>query len=161
MTDDAGTCGYLSVEEYLPHRPPMLLIDGIETIGADRATCWSLLERGRAAGSFLADDGSLPGIFAMELIAQTIGVWAGRQRQLRGEAPLDMGLLLGVRDLVMPAGGFAAHSRLCISVQVLVQDGPTGSFAGRISCREQLLASGCLSTFETDGAAGLERIFRL
>lgn len=160
MTDDGG-CACLSVEQYLPHRRPMLLLDGIEAIGAAQATCWSCLERDHAAGAFLADDGSLPGIFAMELIAQTVGVWAGRQRQLRGEARLDMGLLLGVRDLTMPAAGFAAHSRLSISVQMLVQDGKTGSFAGHISCRGQLLASGHIHTFQTDSAAELDRVFTI
>ena len=160
MTYEGGSI-CLSVEEYLPHRCPMLLLDGIEAVGAAQATCWTCLERDHAAGAFLADDGSLPGIFAMELIAQTIGVWAGRQRQLRGEAPLDLGLLLGVRDLTMPAAGFAAHSRLSISVQMLVQDGRTGSFEGTISCREQLLASGQIHTFQTDSAAELDRIFMI
>lgn len=150
---------YGSPADYLPHRSPMLLLDGIEQIGRDGAVCLAVVDREHAAGPFLESDGSLRSYFAIELIAQTVGVWAGYVRSREGKGQIKVGLLLGARNISPSCDAFAPGSTLRVSMRVLMQDGRAGSFEGEITCGGEVVCTGRVNTFQTDSDEELARIF--
>ncbi|PLJ48139.1 3-hydroxy-fatty acyl-ACP dehydratase [Klebsiella quasipneumoniae] len=97
---------------------------------------------------FLDTNGDLPGWFALELMAQTVGVWSGWHRQQQGQTSLALGMVLGARELVCAAGSLPGGKTLSISVKLLMQDERFGSFEGTIMVDDDVLASGRVNTFQ-------------
>ncbi|MDU4276926.1 MAG: 3-hydroxy-fatty acyl-ACP dehydratase, partial [Enterobacter asburiae] len=97
---------------------------------------------------FLNADGDLPGWYALELMAQTVGVWSGWHRQQQGQEHIALGMVLGARELVCASGHFAAGLTLDITVKLLMQDERFGSFECAISANEETLATGRVNTFQ-------------
>ena len=62
----------------------MLLLEEVEAVTADTATCRVAVSPGSVLAPFLDTNGDLPGWFALELMAQTVGVWSGWHRQQQG-----------------------------------------------------------------------------
>jgi predicted hotdog family 3-hydroxylacyl-ACP dehydratase len=95
---------------------------------------------------FLDADGDLPGWFALELMAQTVGVWSGWHRQQQNQ-DISRWVWCSARELVCASGRFAAgdagHHR-----QLLMQDERFGSFECAISADEDTLATGRINTFQ-------------
>lgn len=97
---------------------------------------------------FLNADGDLPGWYALELMAQTVGVWSGWHRQQQGQEHIALGMVLGARELICASGRFAAGLTLDITVKLLMQDERFGSFECAISANEETLATGRVNTFQ-------------
>ena len=145
----AGNSSYLHPGHYLPHTAPMLLLEQICDIGTDHARCRVTLSDTGVLGPFLTPDGQLPGWYAMEMMAQTVGVWSGWHGRRRGESP-HVGLLLGARALHCVHPSFNAGSVLDISISLLLQDERIGSFDCVIQQNEEILATGRLTTYQPD-----------
>lgn len=79
---------------YLPHRPPMLLIDSVEAADGTSARCRVCV--GEQCALFLEADGTYPASLFIEFMAQTVGVYAG-VRDAGGEP--RVGFLLGSRSV--------------------------------------------------------------
>lgn len=92
---------YLSPGDYLPHDAPMLLLEEVVSVADETATCHVTVSANSVLAPFLDPDGNLPGWFALELMAQTIGVWSGWHRQQHGQASIALGMVLGARELVL------------------------------------------------------------
>ena len=75
---------YLSPEAYLPHEAPMMLLGSVENVSDDTAVCRVAVNGQSVLAPFLNADGDLPGWYALELMAQTVGVWSGWHRQQQG-----------------------------------------------------------------------------
>ena len=101
-------------------------------------------------GNFAAldADGNLPGWFALELMAQTVGVWSEWHRMQKGLPHCALGMVLGARELVCDAGHFAAGSTLTITIERLMQDERFGSFECTIHADNISLATGRVNTFQ-------------
>ncbi|HBR1317948.1 TPA: 3-hydroxy-fatty acyl-ACP dehydratase [Klebsiella quasipneumoniae subsp. quasipneumoniae] len=106
------------------------------------------LSPGSVLAPFLDTNGDLPGWFALELMAQTVGVWSGWHRQQQGQTSLALGMVLGARELVCAAGSLPGGKTLSISVKLLMQDERFGSFEGTIMVDDDVLASGRVNTFQ-------------
>ena len=139
---------FLSPGSYLPHDVPMLLLEEVEAVTADTATCRVAVSPGSVLAPFLDTNGDLPGWFALELMAQTVGVWSGWHRQQQGQTSLALGMVLGARELVCAAGSLPGGKTLSISVKLLMQDERFGSFEGTIMVDDDVLASGRVNTFQ-------------
>ncbi|EOD8970743.1 3-hydroxy-fatty acyl-ACP dehydratase [Klebsiella quasipneumoniae] len=139
---------FLSPGSYLPHDAPMLLLEEVEAVTADTATCCVAVSPGSVLEPFLDTNGDLPGWFALELMAQTVGVWSGWHRQQQGQTSLALGMVLGARELVCAAGSLPGGKTLSISVKLLMQDERFGSFEGTIMVDDDVLASGRVNTFQ-------------
>ena len=126
---------YLPPGDYLPHDTPMLLLESVENVTDDRAVCSVTVNDRGVLAPFLDADGNLPGWFALELMAQTVGVCA-------------LGMVLGARELVCDAGHFAAGSTLIITIERLMQDERFGSFECTIHADSVSLATGRVNTFQ-------------
>lgn len=57
---------YLSPSEYLPHKSPMVLLDEVDYIDAEKARARALVDPGHVLKPFLNPDGTLPAYFAVE-----------------------------------------------------------------------------------------------
>lgn len=139
---------YLSPAAYLPHEAPMLLLEQVVDVTASGAHCRVTVSPDGVLRPFLDPHGHLPGWYALELMAQTIGVWSGWHRQQQGEPLIDLGMVLGARELVCESGLMAAGARLDITVERLIQDPRFGSFESVIQVAGQPVASGRINTFQ-------------
>ena len=139
---------YLTPGAYLPHDAPMLLLETVESVTNEQAVCRVVVNRNGVLAPFIDANGNLPGWYALELMAQTVGVWSGWHRQSRGEAQIALGMVLGARELVCAAGDFQAESLLEITVSLLMQDERFGSFDCKISANGSTLATGRVNTFQ-------------
>ncbi|EGT4254926.1 3-hydroxy-fatty acyl-ACP dehydratase [Citrobacter amalonaticus] len=139
---------YLSPGEYLPHDAPMLLLDEVACVREETAVCRVTVTSDGVLGPFLDTQGNLPGWFALELMAQTVGVWSGWHRHQQGQGTISLGMVLGARELICAAGVLPAETALSITVKLLMQDDRFGSFECAITAGEETLATGRINTFQ-------------
>jgi predicted hotdog family 3-hydroxylacyl-ACP dehydratase len=139
---------YLSPGEYLPHDAPMMLLEEVVSVTNDAATCCVTVAAGSVLAPFLDPQGNLPGWFALELMAQTVGVWSGWHRRQQGKSSISLGMVLSARELTCEAGSLPAGQTLIIKVKLLMQDARFGSFECAINVGDETLATGRINTFQ-------------
>lgn len=139
---------YLAPGAYLPHDAPMILLEEVITVTGDCAHCRVTVDKQGVLAPFIDADGNLPGWYALELMAQSIGVWSGWHRQQRGDENSALGMVLGARELTCVAGEFPANTVLDIHVKLLMQDERFGSFDCTIQAHATTLATGRVNTFQ-------------
>ncbi|MBW9461335.1 3-hydroxy-fatty acyl-ACP dehydratase [Kluyvera sp. EC_51] len=139
---------YLSPGEYLPHDAPMLLLENVISVTDETAECRVTVNHTGVLAPFLDPQGQLPGWYALELMAQTVGVWSGWHRRQHAQAAISLGMVLGARELTCAAGAFPAGKTLLVGVQLLMQDDRFGSFECTITADEETLATGRVNTFQ-------------
>ncbi|PKH23693.1 3-hydroxy-fatty acyl-ACP dehydratase [Enterobacterales bacterium CwR94] len=150
---------YLSPGAYLPHEAPMLLLQDVLSVTDEQATCRVTVEAHGVLAPFLNAEGALPGWFALELMAQTVGVWSGWHRRQQGDTASELGMVLGARELSTSTPAFTAGSTLEITVTLLMQDQRFGSFDAQISADDNIVATGRINTFQPDAEA-LAQLFQ-
>jgi predicted hotdog family 3-hydroxylacyl-ACP dehydratase len=90
--------------DLLPHRPPMLLLEGVDAEGAYLTV--------DPAAWYADGDGAMPGWFGLEVMAQAVAAFQGA----RWEGPPRAGYLVGTRAYTsVPA--FPAGARLAVRVR--------------------------------------------
>lgn len=139
---------FLNPGDYLPHDAPMLLLEEVINVSTETAHCRVRVDAHGVLAPFLDPQGDLPGWYALELMAQTVGVWSGWHRQQRGQASIALGMVLGARELVCAAGALPAGAALDITVKLLMQDERFGSFECCVSVNNAALATGRVNTFQ-------------
>jgi len=143
----------LNAADYLPHQAPMVLLENVVEVTEDTAQCSVVVSRESVLAPFLNARGALPAWYAIELIAQTIGVWSGWHGAQSGEVP-QVGMLLGGRGLKCAVPEFMAGSELLISVSMVLCDEKIASFEGVISIKGEKdnlqVAQGRLNTYQPD-----------
>ncbi|WP_052282684.1 3-hydroxy-fatty acyl-ACP dehydratase [Kluyvera genomosp. 1] len=139
---------YLSPGDYLPHDAPMMLLDEVVDVSEETACCRVTVAASGVLTPFLDAQGDLPGWFALELMAQTVGVWSGWHRHQRGETHIALGMVLSARDLRCDESRFPAGTTLTITTTRLMQDARFGSFECTIEAGSHPLASGRINTFQ-------------
>lgn len=139
---------FLSPGDYLPHDAPMMLLDEVVAVSEETAICRVTVSAHSVLAPFLDTQGDLPGWFALELMAQTVGVWSGWHCHQRGEKHIALGMVLSARELHCEASRFPAGLTLTISTTRLMQDARFGSFECAIEAGDAMLASGRINTFQ-------------
>lgn len=115
------------VAELLPHQPPMILIDALISLEGEVLTC-----RARVRGDEpFAEDGRIPGLVALEYIAQTVAVQRGIIGLLRG-LPISRGLLVSCRALDLHVDDFGPGDALTITAAPHSEFGGFASFSARV-----------------------------
>lgn len=108
---------------YIPHRPPMLMIDEVIFADPELESGEAFYVPGNRPMAGLNPDGSLPSHVIMEVMAQGCAAVLGVCRMLRGEPPMTRALLLSVRGFqIRRRGAFPAGQRLLISVSRELKD---------------------------------------
>ena len=139
--------------QFLPHAAPMVLLETVIEVTAETARCSVNVSKDSVLAPFLNVRGALPAWYALELIAQTVGVWSGWHGAQSGEPP-QVGMLLGGRALKCSVPEFAAGSELFISVSMVLRDEKLASFEGVICIKQEKdnlqVAKGRLNTYQPD-----------
>ena len=138
-----------SAEHYLPHQSPMVMLDEVHAVGDSDAECRVTVSKESVLAPFLDAQGCLPNWFAIELMAQTIGVWRG-WHGLQQATPPMIGMLLGGRAISCELSQFPAGSELRVCVHLILQDEKIGSFECSISIAGKQVACGRLNTYQPD-----------
>jgi predicted hotdog family 3-hydroxylacyl-ACP dehydratase len=124
----------------------MLWVRTLCGIDAESVTCETVVDD--AFAPFLDADGALSSVALMEIIAQSIGVWAGWHDKMAGR-PAQSGMLLGCRQLRSAKPSFAYGARLRVEARKLVEQNGVGSFDARIFQDGAEVAAGTLTTYQT------------
>ena len=122
---------YLSPREYLPHEPPMVLIDEVVYVDENKALTKCYVNHEGVLSPFLNEDGNLPSFFALEIFAQSVGIWNGYNQHGTGNKT-KMGMILGARDLKVKEPFFKTGYVLNIEVYKNMSDGTLANFEGKI-----------------------------
>lgn len=133
---------------YLPHDTPMLLLEKVVSVTENTAHCQVTVNREGVLAPFLDEKGNLPGWFALELMAQTVGVWSGWHRHQNGQQSIALGMVLGARELICAAGYLPTGETLDVQVNLLMQDERFGSFECVIYSGAEKVAAGRINTFQ-------------
>jgi len=141
---------YLAPHRYLPHEAPMCLLERVIDVKQESAHCQVRVSADGVLAPFLDSEGRLPGWFAIEIIAQTVGVWSGWHTLNASGESVGVGMLLGGRGLRCPEGRFPANTLLDCTVTLLMRDGKIGSFEGEILASNRPMASGRVNTYQPD-----------
>jgi predicted hotdog family 3-hydroxylacyl-ACP dehydratase len=96
------------IAEVVPHAGEMILLDSIEAIEAERIVCVKTVRPGTL---FVDSDGSLPAWVGVELMAQSIAVWAGCCARAE-QQPVQLGFLLGTRHYTCNVDAFPSGCHL-------------------------------------------------
>ena len=113
----------LKVEDLVPHRPPMVLIDAVESVDLPSATL---------VASFTAREEWSGNWFALEYMAQTAAALAGAFDKAAGEAACRPGVLLGTRRLDLGIARFVPGAKYCVKAVREYEDGDSAAFSCEI-----------------------------
>ncbi|WP_159566194.1 hotdog family protein [Budvicia diplopodorum] len=143
---------------YLPHQAPMVLLDRVYAIEKDNAVCEVSVSADGALAPFLTPQGTLPAWFAIEIMAQTIGVWSGWHGRQHNEAP-EIGMLLGSRGFKSTLDHYPNGSLLRSTATMLLRDDRLASFECRLDIDGQTVAQAKLNVYQT-GQQELDRLIQ-
>lgn len=128
--------------DFIPHEKPMVFVDHILEIGDDFAIAELLI----TPELMFSDDSGLPTWVSIELMAQTVSLYAGSQGQKNAQTP-KIGYLLGTRKLNLPCEYFALGQTVRIkATQQYLHEG-LGQFFCEIEYQDHTI-SAILSVYE-------------
>lgn len=111
------TCPIENPAFLLPHSGHMILIDRVLEYGDD----YVYVEAKVDEKHILLHDGALPSTAGMEIMAQSIGAFAGIQALLANEQ-VKLGFLLGTRRLDLYAENIPIGTKLLATAKISTQD---------------------------------------
>lgn len=141
------TSPFPAIEELLPHRASMLLIDKVIDRDSNSVRCLAT----PCADAWYADNaGAMPAWIGIELMAQTIAVQVALNKRAQG-LPMRPGALLGSRNYTATHPSFAAGQPLTIEASMeFSDDSGLGAYQCHITAASETLASATLKVFEPD-----------
>ena len=135
------------VAAYLPHESPMILLETLVSISPEEVVAQVSVSADGVLSPFLTVEGDLPGWYAIEMMAQAIGVWSGWHGMQNGRPPL-LGMLLGVRGFEIDLPVFSNEMILDVSALQLMSDGKLGSFSCLVRCAGNVLAKSQINVYQ-------------
>jgi predicted hotdog family 3-hydroxylacyl-ACP dehydratase len=136
------------IESLLPHRAPMLFVDGIVGEAEDGLTCLTRVPGGCA----LVADGTAPAVAALEAAAQTAAVWEALRATRAGEAPARMGFLVSARDVDLYDARVPAETPLAASVRLVAHAGALAHYHVEVTCETHPVLRGTIGAYLEEGA---------
>jgi predicted hotdog family 3-hydroxylacyl-ACP dehydratase len=91
-------------------------------------------------------DGNLPAWMGLELMAQATAAWKAYHAR-NGNAPAEIGFLVGVRLFTAFVPSFQRGSRIEVRVHQVLNTGRMGQVEGTIRCGEEVLATAVFSAY--------------
>lgn len=134
---------YPPVEALLPHSHPMILVDRLASRDGDCIT--SELEI--RPDSPLVFDGQVPALVAIEYMAQTIGLLTGFE-SYRKDAPVQVGYLLGTRDMTMKVDHFQVGDKLTVQAKRLFGEDEIGAFQCTVFQKGEPVVTATLNVYK-------------
>ena len=125
MTAAGATFG--PVTDYLPHRPPMLLLDDVVEVSDRRAVCRATIH----PDCVFAIDGVVHPSAMIEACAQACAVFAGVTAGRAGGAP-RLGLLVACREVHFAVDSFAVGDELTVTATREIAQPQLTAFTGTV-----------------------------
>lgn len=132
------------IREFLPHEPPMVLLDRIVSYEEPKLVTEITIRPGIP----FYDENGVPGWIGLEYMAQSVAAYAGVQAHLR-EAPPSIGFLLGTRAYKCAVTQFPLGVKLKILVESLFVDSGLASFSCCIEI-ESPIAFATINVYQPD-----------
>jgi len=142
----AGALG--PVVDYLPHRPPMLLIDDIVEWSEHQAVCRATIH----PDCVFAIDGAVHPAAMIEFVAQVCAIYVG-VRSARSGAPQQVGFLMACREAAFDVDRFAVGDELTITATKVFGQKQLAAFTGTVARGGALCATVQLSVIDAELAA--------
>lgn len=137
-----------AITHYIRHRPPMLLVDEIDSADADYAATRTTISEDNLF--FDTNKGGVPAWAGVEIMAQTAGVWVGMEDERDGRPP-QLGFLLGSRSYEAFQAVFAKGDVLYTKVKAVFINHPMVVFEGEMTNEAgTCLARGEFTAFRPD-----------
>ncbi len=124
------------VQDLVPQRPPMLLLDAVAAWDGETLSCASTVR----AEWLLVEGDSMPAAALLEVMAQTVAALYGFQGRARGE-PVRVGLLLGCRALALHVPRVAVGEALIATARQAYAMDAIAEF----HCRVERVGGPCLA----------------
>ena len=140
---------FKEITQIIPHRHPMVMIDGYKRVSDDLA----LSEKKFSAGDYGCSNGTVLDSILIECLAQTVAAHHGyKALQEKSQKPV-MGMLVTVDsfDFFHPVPGEATIS---ISIEKTDQVGPFNIMKGEISIKGKLMARGQIKIYNPENEPG-------
>lgn len=128
--------------DFVPHRPPMLLLDHVIEYSEERLVASVTIKK----DSFGVENGFVPGWFGIEYMAQSIAAYNGLNFS-KGGGP-EIGFLVGSRGYKATVPSFAVGQELIITVERSFIVENSGSFQCRIDISEVVVAEAIVTTYK-------------
>jgi predicted hotdog family 3-hydroxylacyl-ACP dehydratase len=140
---------YPAIEELLPHRGAMLLIERVIFADAERLSAQTRVN----SGAWYADaDGNMPVWIGIELMAQAIAAFVGLEHRRRGD-PIKVGFLLGTRKFSAETAAYPPDAVLGITACLAYRDpNGLGAFDCYITVDGRRVAEATIKVYEPDDA---------
>jgi predicted hotdog family 3-hydroxylacyl-ACP dehydratase len=139
------------ISDYLPHQPPMRLLDRVIRDSAEQT-----ITEAQVTEEHVFFDPQLSGVpswAGLEYLAQTAAVWLGADCQ-RHNRPIEPAFLVSSRYHSAEQPVFALAETLRISVSPDLMDGPLVAFSGTIhNGRGELLVEASFAAFQPEDPA--------
>lgn len=137
------------IENLLPHRGTMLLLDAVTAWDAESATATATAR----ADAWYAEPAGMPAWIGIELMAQTIAAHVGLSARSRGEEP-KQGVLLGTRAYQVTMAHFPAGESLTVTTKLILRDASgLGAYDCVITRHGQSIAQATIKVFEPEDFA--------
>ena len=123
-----------SLEELLPHREPMVLIEAVEAFDPEARRLTARVKVTPTQVALFGDANGVPNWAAIEYMAQTCAALAGCwDRHTAPDKPARPGLLLGTRWLDLDIARFEPGGVYHVTAEDVFSDADAASFACSIS----------------------------
>jgi len=117
------------LEDLIPHRAPMLLLDSVTDTGPGYATARVRIS---SESSFFVPGKGVPAYVSIEYLAQAIAALAGAEA-IEAGTPIPVGYLLGTRKFSCNDAWIPAGSKLMVHVEEDYVDGHgMGAYTGKV-----------------------------
>jgi len=138
------------VADYLPHRPPMLLIDDIVEVSDLRAVCRTTIH----PDCVFAVHGVVHPSAMIEIVAQACAIYVGVLSARDGDPPRT-GLIMSCREISFAVDSFAVGDELTITANKVFGQHQLAAFTGTVVRDGALCATVQLSVVDAELAATL------
>jgi predicted hotdog family 3-hydroxylacyl-ACP dehydratase len=132
---------FVPLEQFMPHRAPMLLIDALVAHDGDDAVC----EKTFTERDPFVENGVVSSFVALELFAQAAAAHFGYEGLASG-GKVTSGALLGARKIDLSRDSFAVGEKLIIKVKRVMTMPPMAQFeCVLMNDRGETLAEGTIN----------------
>lgn len=116
-----------SLQEILPHSPPMILLSGYDPDSYDGSGISAFVDVSPANPFFDHERQGIPALVAPEFLAQTIGCFGGYRDWINGRKAA-VGFLLGSRNFQLSTDFLPVGARYLTRCSLLFTEGDLSSF---------------------------------
>lgn len=140
---------YPPLEELLPHRPPMLLLDALVAAEDKAVTCRVTLREGAP----FVRAGRASALLALEYFAQAVAALFAFKARSADAPPFRGGVLLGARELELAAPHLRVGDTLDVTCREHWASGPVAHYQCALHRGDERVAAGAITVLRGDPGA--------